>query len=412
MISGERGGDRLTDHLLIGYVIFLPVQFQVASDLNIAPSDLCLGLYALLAGWRIGYVRAAWSCWHWALGGIMLAGMWVSSIARGELTRYVFFNKGVGMGVLFLAYASFTSNIGSWKRLHTILRCLVLSVVIQNVIVLIAFFLSRYTGIVIPGLNEGGYRLSGMLLDANGYGGLLVLALALNEISADSELAVTSGWTRVLSTITLFIGILFTFSRSTWLSLSVVLILTSIFRRRSAVRMLGVLFISLPLIIATASNSFLSFMEKMAKRPEQVEGRVEILRKAFEYFPERPVWGIGLGTFNDREGVIIHNTGAWFLTEFGLVGLTVYVSLVGWFFVVGWRAMTVMPERRRPIVLALLVGHAGLIGLSFGVEAFYKREWWVLMACIGSAYAQIRSTVESKHRPVPGQVKATLLELG
>ena len=412
MRGSESRSERLTDSLLVGYVIFLPVQFQLASDLNIAPSDLCLGLYVLLAGWRIGYVRAAWSCWHWGLAGVLLAGMWVSSAARGELTRYVFFNKGVGMGVLFLAYASFTSNIRSWERLHQIVRCLVLTVALQNVLVLLAYFLSRSSGFVVPGLNEGGNRLSGMLLDANGYGGLLVLALALNEISADSEWAATRGWARLLSTVSLFAGIVFTFSRSTWLSLSVVLILTSIFRRRSALRMVAVLFICLPLIVATASNGFLSFMEKMAKRPEQVDGRVEILRKAFEYFPESPVWGIGLGTFDNREGVIIHNTGAWFLTEFGLIGFTVYLSLIGWFFVVGWRTRTALPAEKRPLVLALLVGHAGLIGLSFGIEAFYKREWWLVMACIGSAYAQMRTSVERKQTSVRGRARTRLVEIG
>ena len=36
--------------------------------------------------------------------------------------------------------------------------------------------------------------------------------------------------------------------------------------------------------------------------------------------------------------------------------------------------------------LALLAAFTGMIGVSMGIEAFYQRHWWVVMAGITACY--------------------------
>jgi hypothetical protein len=76
----------------------------------------------------------------------------------------------------------------------------------------------------------------------------------------------------------------------------------------------------------------------------------------------------------------------WFLADFGIAGLTVVLGFLGWFFVKGWYAYRFAPSREQPLVLALLLAHAAMLGLAMGIEAFYQRPWWMVFGLIASGY--------------------------
>ncbi|HBS45749.1 MAG TPA: hypothetical protein DEA91_17135 [Paenibacillus sp.] len=68
------------------------------------------------------------------------------------------------------------------------------------------------------------------------------------------------------------------------------------------------------------------------------------------------------------------------MTEFGLLGLIVYGGFMIWFFIVGIRSYRAADRVNRPIIMALLLSHAAMIGLSMGIEALFQRYWWFMMA--------------------------------
>jgi O-antigen ligase len=124
----------------------------------------------------------------------------------------------------------------------------------------------------------------------------------------------------------------------------------------------------------------------MASRPKQVQGRFDLIHDALEAFANHPFLGGGMGSFRLSEGEVAHNSAMWFLADFGLAGLAVLLGFLGWFFAKAWFAYRLAPERAQPLVLALLLAHAAMLGLAMGIEAFYQRHWWLIFGLIGSSY--------------------------
>jgi O-antigen ligase len=127
-------------------------------------------------------------------------------------------------------------------------------------------------------------------------------------------------------------------------------------------------------------TAYLSVIESMSSRPSQIQSRLDIIGNALDYISQSPLFGIGLGSYNYELRIIIHNTPIWFMTEFGLLGLLVYGGFMVWFFVVGIRSYRAADAVHRPVILALLLSHMAMIGLSMGIEALFQRYWWFMMA--------------------------------
>jgi putative inorganic carbon (HCO3(-)) transporter len=104
-------------------------------------------------------------------------------------------------------------------------------------------------------------------------------------------------------------------------------------------------------------------------------------------FSQHPFLGGGIGSFRLSEGEIAHNSAMWFLADFGVVGLAVFLGFLGWFFAKGWFAYRFAPSREQPVVLALLLAHTAMLGLAMGIEAFYQRHWWVVFGLIAASYS-------------------------
>src|SRR5207249_4681139 len=127
------------------------------------------------------------------------------------------------------------------------------------------------------------------------------------------------------------------------------------------------------------------FVENMAARPERGVSRLDLIWDAWAQFAQHPFLGGGLGSFLAMEGTYVHNTAVWFLADFGIVGLAALLGFLGWFLIASWSAYRHAPVDQKPVVLALMMGHALMLGLSMGIEAFYQRHWWLVLALIASS---------------------------
>src|SRR5579864_893141 len=392
--------------LVVCYAALLPYQFPVGTAINFAPADCCVLLVLLLAPGQLKYRKPAWTIWHLGLVLTFVAGSFLSALRTGELSRYDLLNKDLGLLLLLLGYAAVTSVVTDWADLRRILRVFTLSVVFQNVLAVGAFLAGYLFGIATPFTAYGGSRLSGMLIDPNAYGGLLVVTLVICEGASWGLAPLFRGLPLFLCRMTLGLGILFTFSRSAWVGLGLALVLLCMVRSIVALRLLLAALIGGPCLFLLLGQRFLPFFEQMASRPDQVQDRFTLIHDAMEAFVQHPFLGGGLGSFRIAVGTVMHNSALWFLADFGLVGLAVFCGFLGWFFIKAWNAYRLAPDEEKPVALALLLAHTAMVGLAVGIEAFYQRQWWLMLALIAASSSLVRCPARYFQRESSGAFTA------
>jgi putative inorganic carbon (hco3(-)) transporter len=402
---------RIQDWLLAGYVIFLPVQIAVSPSLRLAPSDGFLALALLGFTLRVGrlqVVRSAWSFWHFGLVASCLLYTLVALTRTGYVTREALLNKDVGLLVLFAAYAVITGQTNSWPRIRRVLRLLIVTVAVQNVVCLVAFAALTIVGVSLPGMDFRGARLTGLLLDPNAYGGLLVLVLSIHMVASCGKRPLVPGIAGGLVTLTLAIGTLLTYSRSAWTGLALVFVLTMLLRPKTGVRLAIVSALAIVGVLQVFGPNYLSQMSHLALRQSQVDARVQLINQALDMFSRSPAFGVGLGVFNDNVGQIIHNTPIWILTESGALGLIFLTGFALWFVRTGVRAFRLASAEQKPLALGLLTANIAMMGLSMGIEALYQRHWWLVLALIVSAHSAARTDVSARRRVLAERIAQNL----
>ncbi len=395
---GTRQGSRhrILWWLAAAYLIFLPVQFITGDGIGFrfAPSDVFLFFYVVLAFPTLRKFRApVWNGWHAAVLLSFAAATLTGAIRHGEVTRYVLFNKDFGLLVLFVAYSVLSSEATSWRRIREMLRLFILSVTVTNSLALISYFGFN------PWLAENVFkisytgRLAGMLIDPNAYGGLLAVAFGIHVITFFSAKPLVRGAPGLFVLVSLLAGVLYTYSRSSWISVTFMLIVLSVVCPRVAITLVMMIVLGVGTVIATADRAALDNMLTMSSRPEQVDDRVDIISHAIPMFLNNPLFGVGLGSFEKSYGIIIHNTPVWFLTEFGLMGFVSVAGFYTWYVMQGRRAYALAPPDQRSVVLGLLLAHIAILGLSMGIEAFYQRHWWFTIAMLGAVTVQCSNRI-------------------
>jgi len=384
--ASDRRSSGILQTLVAGYVALLPYQFETKNGVNFAPSDCLMIAVLLLALGRLRFHNVAWSGWHAGILGMFATSSLVAALRFGRLERYEIVNKDAGLLLPFLTYAAITSAVTHWSDVRRVLRVFVVSVGLQNVVAVAGFFLAYFFGLDNPFARYGGLRLSGMLLDPNAYGGLLVAALVISEATAQGPSPMFRKPVLWFFRLTLGIGLLFTFSRSAWSALGLALLVLFLLQTGAAIRLVLSALLAAPLLFLLMGNRFVPIFEVMASRPKQVQGRFDLIHDALQAFARHPLLGGGIGSFRVTEGEIAHNTAMWFLADFGVAGLLVLAGFLGWFYRRAWHSYQCAGAAEKPLVLALLLAHTAMLGLAMGIEALYQRQWWVVLALIASSY--------------------------
>jgi putative inorganic carbon (HCO3(-)) transporter len=373
--------------LVVGYVALLPYLFEIGPRLNFAPADCFLILVLVLAAAHLRFRRSAWTIWHVGMLFTFAFGSLVAAVSFGELDRYELLNKDAGLLLPFLSYAAITSVVTNWEDLRHVLRVFTVSVVAENLLAIGGFMAAYFFHVATPFTRYEGLRLSGMLLDPNAYGGLLVVALVICESASWGQTPLFQRPMLWFSRITLDLGILFTFSRTAWLGLGLAFLLFFAIKPLVAVRPLLAAIAASPCLVFLMGRQFLPVFEEMASRPKQVQQRFDLIHQALQAFTRHPLLGGGLGSFRLAVGEVAHNSVMWFLADFGMLGVTAFVAFLGWFLTTAWSAYRFAPQNQQPVALALFLAHAAMIGVAMGIEAFYQRHWWLVLGLIGSAHS-------------------------
>jgi hypothetical protein len=374
--------------LLSSYLVCLPVQIETNFGIRFAPSDIFLILYVVTAAGSLRFYRArVFSVWHAAVLLAFAMATFMTALTTGQINQYAILNKDIGVLTLFVSYGVIACECGTWADIRRYLRIFIISVTLINTCALISYWnLSPWLTNHVFTINEvytG--RLAGMLVDPNAYGGLLAVAFAIHTMTYFSRKQIIGGLFGWYILPCLLTGVLYTYSRSTWISITIILAILCVVRPKTALMLwLGIGGAFAALIISMDQAS-LDRMIYFASRPEQVESRIDIISHALPMFIKSPLLGIGLSVFNDEYGIIIHNTPVWFLTEFGVAGFLAVAGLYAWIMRVGIQAYKMANADEKPLLLGVMLGHIAILGLSMGIEAFYQRHWWLCMAVIIAA---------------------------
>lgn len=389
VIVEEPLSERRLSFLLAAYIFLLPVQIPVGQS-RLGLSDPFIILYAILNVGRLRIRSRRWSVFHWALLFVFLTGTLVTALREAHLSFYAAINKDAGLLLLFLTYAAITSAAESWKKIRAMLRIYVIACALHAAFASGLFLILKVTGHnYIPWLNYANTRVSGMLVDPNAFGGLIAVALVIHAATFFGGSPLIRGIRGYATLMTLTLAIVLTLSRSAWLGCGVSLLLISAFRPRillgfaSAAALASILFVAL--IGPQRTDGILA----LADRPATAYQRLEQIQEALPMFASNPFVGSGLASFKEAHGWIIHDTTVWMLTEFGVLGFLVYAGLVLWYFYVAFVAHSRGSPPQRAVILGLVCAHVCMLGVSLGIEAFYQRHWWFVMALLASSYALI-----------------------
>lgn len=386
--------DRLPMLVILAWAAFLPFQFTFGSSrrpLQLAPSDFLLAGAILMLAPQLRFRKRVWTFWHFAFPATFA----ISILAGGALSRYSLANKMVGMLVLLAAYTVITTFVTKWSEVRRIMRAFVVSVFVVNTITSVA----KVLGVTLPYTkchSPSCVRLTGYFPDANLYGSLLVVAIALllGTMGTDAQL-----FSRLRTTIVVFVslgsGLFLTLSRSSWIGMALVLGALVVLRPGHATRIVlfggAVVGSLLTFVLAERSDFLLS----VANRRFSIDSRLDIIDDALNAFGENPFFGIGLGNFAERHNVIVHNTVLWLAAELGMVGLVLLAGLM-WFVTRQlWFLYRSTTGPRQAMVTALALAHLAMLGFSIGVEALYQRHWWLALSLISVLYAMVHEAVES-----------------
>jgi hypothetical protein len=374
----------LPAQLLALAIVLLPVQIDTPGLTRIAPSDLVIVALLVISFGRLRVRQQTWSGWHTALVVLFCGSALYAALVQGLVTSYAIGNKVFGLFLLLATFVVFTSTLDRAEAVAQALRLFVKAVVAESGVMLALYLAGVVSGAAKPPFSFGG-RFSGTLIDPNAWGGLLVVAFILHIATRSGSRPLLGGRWALITTTVLPVGIVASGSRSAWIGMGVAYLVIIVREPGRALR--SVIVTTLPVVacLAVLGVSLSSLNAGSVDRSYSISQRIVIIDQALADFGRDPVFGAGVGTFFSRHGLIVHNTPAWFLADFGLVGLVVFLGLCAW---VLYRALVVAPTARAwgrsGLVRGLVLSHIAMAGLSIGIEAFYQRHWWLVMACVAA----------------------------
>jgi len=199
------------------------------------------------------------------------------------------------------------------------------------------------------------------------------------------------------------IGVWFTASRAAWLALIAVLGFAG-FRRYILIRNLWPMLLGLVVlsaVAALASPDVLSFASQkliniVNLMPRDGVGasmsdneRLGSIVQAIDLWQSYPVFGAGLGTYlvvkTSVNGVIIHNSAVWLLTETGIIGLVLFTGFFLRFFLsLTNRAGSneAYPDASQSYARAVVLIMVGVAVMSQFHDLLYQRLPWLILGTV------------------------------
>ncbi len=425
-------------------VVMLATAFQFQTTLAIGATPVRVGVADLLSPFLaiavlISMLRggAQWPTWRlrylwlWLIGltAVLAVALIIGRLHTGEWTQWAVFNKFAGWFVLLWYFL-----LGGWfatqrnqQAPERFIGAFVLSSAFISLYSIFDFTAWASWAIDLPA-GTGPYRLIGFMDNPNAFGITIAAAIALQAPYATARKGAGPRAHGVVATI-LFTALLLSWSRSAWIGLGCALALMFAYRSVT-VRTLALPAIAATVIAVTLSYGLPTIVEEarmlfgfqplgklhtsafwallgersVAGDAVSVESRLDMSVRALEMWWQKPVFGIGLGSYFwsefDRSAdvpYVIHNTFLWLLTETGLVGALAFAA----FFLFCLRCLLQGVWSKAagdPLLYPSLIGACAVFaGASVTTETMYQRHLWFFLG-IALAMPTFRPKVDRQER--------------
>ena len=248
------------------------------------------------------------------------------------------------------------------------------------------------------------YRVNSVFYDPSMYGRFLVIAIVASVVlvlyGARRESALFAG----AAIAVIWLGLLFSFSQSSFAALIVAVLLAAAFawrlRAGLALGLAAVVLASVGMSAPQVRHAVLA--DSGTSLNEATSGRIKLMAKGAGVAVDHPVAGVGLGAFRtayaERAGLrpgrepkrgASHTTPITVAAETGLPGLVLFAWLVGAALFAAWRRVPRTFEGRASLVFGLALAAIAVHSLFY--DAFFEDPTtWALLALIPSAALAVR----------------------
>jgi O-antigen ligase len=380
------------------------------------------------------------------VAGFLLLFSWVMTVAtrNDKDTNFIqAFPKFTYILLLFLALALVSSYWAeapgraidtSWRYLQNMLLFLIVYTAIRerhHVTWLAWSWLAGATCATVPAImNPPTYeddltvRISGTIGDPNELAALLVAGTAFAVVMSVVSKKNPPARVAAIAAVFLFLfGIFYTVSRGGLIALCVAAVAACLMtgRYRLQATIVAVL-TSLFVVIYFASFAGVDARDRVTT-VEGGSGRTDIWKVGWRMVEDKPLLGVGSGNFNvssihyllvspgaiERDEFIIdtpkvaHNSYLQVLAELGVVGLTLFLSIIGFSIVCSLRAARwfgragdlPMEIVARGAIIALV----GILAADFFITEQYGKQLWLLLGLGPALYGVARRTYPDAAEP-------------
>lgn len=261
-------------------------------------------------------------------------------------------------------------------------------------------------GEVLRYVEDGGVRTKtlraiGTSVDPNVFGALLLITGGLTLGQIPTATAQARRWL-IPALGVIGYALLISLSRGSWVGFSVAFGVMALARYRRLLLLLPALVIPGALVFSAQVGRFVEHFLKAVYAQDQATGmRLGEYKDALNLIQQNPWLGIGFGGAPSRDLYLgVSSTYLLIGEEMGLIGLAVFLALLGMIIATGVRAYRSAPEPTRPLVLALLATFCGVVVAATFDHHFFNLRYqhvsalfWLLAALTVRAGA-LRDTPE------------------
>jgi O-Antigen ligase len=410
----------------LAFVVMAAAAIRIPVSIGSTSANLLLPLYVVIAA---AAVALAWSIWRdqprrelgflaWPLAALVLwfglSGLWTSNVRSAAIFLFFFV---LPFGVLTIALARLP-----WSSLEAG-RLFVVAVAIAVVFALVGIWqwaahdVFWNQDVVAANAYATFYRVNSVFWDPSMYGRFLVLGiLAVLTLL----LFRTRGGTAVdlalgAAVVILWIGLLFSFSQSSFVALVLAVLLAALLAWRWKALVAVAVLAAVMIPVGVASPQLENVRESLSGSPtatfsEATGGRSTLVSVGVRIVRDNPVAGVGVGGFNDayaervsrREAqrtTASHTTPVTVAAETGIVGLALFAWLVGTALFVAFRGSTGADTAGRARLIAGLCLVAIFVHSLFYSAFFEDPLMWIMLAIATIAVSTPPEGVGAGHAP-------------
>ena len=371
------------------------------------------------------------------LGGMVLAGSWLLHVTNRERTARVLIKDHPLLGSLAVLLVGWTFvslfwavNVGvAGGDALQIAQAMLFMFIVYSAVSeprhlrwLLWAFIGGATFTAVVGLKAtppdrfsalGQERLGGGIGDPNYLAAFLVPAIVFALFMFAASRGIFQRWLLMSSIVICSLALFRTESRGGLVASAVVLVVAVLLA--GPVRFHALALISMIASFGVFYYTLVAPPEALARITEfrgadQGSGRVDLWEVAVQVFRDHPIIGVGAGNFRVVEPAyaitdinlrsphlivdltkVVHNTYLHLLTEIGLIGLALFVSIIVAAIGLGMRAIKKFSERRdlemEILARGLVVGTIGMLAAFLFISAQHEKQLPLLLGALAALFA-------------------------